>query len=82
MESHYTVVFSLDEGGPTDDGATPFDLFYYDQLAHQDETIRLTLRPGVPPAAAEYGLVPPLDEVLRTRWPGTAVDWNGTEPLL
>lgn len=25
---------------------------------------------------------PPLDRVLRTRWPHAAVDWNGSEPLL
>ena len=26
-------------------------------------------------------LVPPLEHVIRTRWPDAKVDWNGTEPL-
>ncbi|KAJ3410083.1 hypothetical protein HDV05_004108 [Chytridiales sp. JEL 0842] len=30
----------------------------------------------------EDDLIPPLDLVLRTKWSGCEVDWNGTEPLL
>ncbi|KAJ3280646.1 hypothetical protein HDU76_009120, partial [Blyttiomyces sp. JEL0837] len=30
----------------------------------------------------ETDLTPPLELVIRTRWPGCSVDWNGTEPLL
>ena len=84
MESHYTVVFSPLPRGPPEDGST-FDLYYYDQLGHQDELIRLTVNPQKPPAPpgrAAYDLVPPLDETLRTRWPKASVDWNGTDPLL
>ena len=42
MESHYTVLFSPVPHGPPEDGST-FDLYYYDQLGHQDELIRLTV---------------------------------------
>lgn len=31
---------------------------------------------------ANGALVPPLDLVIRTRWPGAAVDWNGSDPIL
>lgn len=27
-------------------------------------------------------LVPPIDMVIRTNWPGSSVDWNGTDPIL
>lgn len=33
-------------------------------------------------AAWKQSTVPPLELVLRTRWPGAAVDWGETEPLL
>lgn len=57
------------------------------------QVIRLTVdqgqaggerRPPPPTAgdAAAGALVPPLDLVIRTRWPGAAVDWNGTDPIL
>jgi hypothetical protein len=83
MESHYTVCFGLEPAGPPEDGSV-FDLFYYDPLANQDELIRLTVRPRVPPPpnADPHDLVPPLDETLRTKWPNASIDWNGTEPLL
>lgn len=38
-----------------------------------------------PPTAddeANGALVPPLDLVIRTKWPGATVDWNGTDPIL
>jgi len=37
--------------------------------------------PGCP-RAPQDNLVPPLEFVIETRWPGVAVDWNGTEPIL
>ena len=82
MESHYSTVFALAPAGPPDDGSA-FDLYYYDGLANQDELIRLTVRPSVlADKEADYDLVPPLDETLRTRWPEASIDWNDTEPLL
>ena len=92
-ESHYSVLFSLEARrctaageGATTGGSTPFDLHYYDGLANQDEPIRLTVDPS--PASAQLGpdddgdLIPPLDLVVRTKWRGAAVDWNGTDPIL
>jgi len=83
MESHYSLVFSPTGATPSDDGA-PFQLVYYDPLGHQDEHILLSLTPGAHHAADDDGrdLVPPLDQTLRTRWPGAGIDWGDTEPLL
>jgi len=80
-ESHYSVIFSENSdiilGG---DGK--FDLNYYDELARQDEEIHLTVEPGsyVPPG--DDDLVPPIDDVIRTKWARSQVDWNGREPFL
>lgn len=65
----------------TFDGA--FDLMYFDQMAEANEPTRLTLRrrpDNAPPP--DYHLVPPLENVLLTRWPAAALDWNGHEVIL
>ena len=69
------------EGSAPFEGA--FDLLYFDQMAEAAEPVRLTLRrrPGNAPPP-EYHLVPPLENVLLTRWPAAAVDWNGHEVIL
>ena len=72
------------------------ELFYYDQLGEPREEIHLTVDlaprapPPPPPSAVPRGAkdddgtepVPPLDLVVRTRWTGAAVDWNGHEHIL
>ncbi|GBG33036.1 Ubiquitin carboxyl-terminal hydrolase MINDY-3 [Hondaea fermentalgiana] len=83
-ESHYSVLFA-----DTPDclqSAEPFDLFYFDQLGNQDEEYRLTVNPA-PEVPVEHStdssrLVSPIDDCIRTRWPGATVDWNGSDPLL
>lgn len=90
-ESHYTVLVHPARPSPAG-RRRPFDLFYFDGLANQDEVIRLTVRPPAsdpaPRAGATDGqapdmdLVPPLNHCIRTGWPGADVDWNDTEPLL
>merc|ERR1711916_271027 len=84
-ESHYTVLFSTDRDLLTRwQSQDRFDLFYFDQLAKQDEEIRLTVDTlsdqGVPDENKD--LVPPLEHVIRTHWPDAAIEWNGSEPLL
>lgn len=69
-------------GGPApfDDA---FDLMYFDQMAEATEPVRLTLRRRPANVALpDYHLVPPLENVLLTRWPAAAVDWNGHEVIL
>lgn len=81
-ESHYSVMWSPD-GRATADGGKgrpPFTIHYWDQLANQDEVIRLTATPAADGEKMEDDY--PLENVLRTRWPRMKVDWNGTEPLL
>ncbi|RHY32799.1 hypothetical protein DYB32_002223 [Aphanomyces invadans] len=76
-------------GTPLNESQVPFDLFYYDGLANQDEVIRLTIQPlGLPgkpeKASAHQGgdLTPPLNLVIQTKWPRATVDWHSVEPLL
>ena len=64
-------------------------LFYYDELANQDETIHLTvnLNAGIKDEFKhgdddEEDLIPPLDRCIRTKWREASVDWNGTEAIL
>ena len=84
-ESHYSVLVC-----PADDSDRKrFDVFYWDGLAGQDERIRLTIdaahyddRRTPPDPDAPGALVPPLDLVVRTRWPRARVDWNDAEPIL
>ncbi|KAH8072552.1 DUF4205-containing protein [Aureococcus anophagefferens] len=83
-ESHYSVLFA--PAGV--DGAT-FDLFYWDGLAGQDERIKLTVTRDhydhvrkPPDPNDDRALIPPLDLVVRSKWPNAAVDWNDTEPIL
>ncbi|KAH8057647.1 DUF4205-containing protein [Aureococcus anophagefferens] len=83
-ESHYSVLFAPDGV----DGAT-FDLFYWDGLAGQDERIKLTVTRDhydhvrkPPDPNDDRALIPPLDLVVRSKWPNAAVDWNDTGPIL
>ena len=87
-ESHYSVLFSDVNRGEKDDGKA-VHLFYYDELANQDETIHLTvnLNAGIKDEFKhgeddEEDLIPPLDRCIRTKWRGASVDWNGTEAIL
>ncbi|KAG6612541.1 protein fam188b [Phytophthora cinnamomi] len=90
-ESHYSVLFAADPNVLEDrslESQSSVDLLYYDGLANQDEEIRLTVDTR---AIAEHeqsaiashdDLIPPLNLVIRTKWPRASVDWNGVEPLL
>ena len=92
-ESHYSVLFSEDKSC----ARSPLpnvNLFYYDELGKQDELYRLTLTApdGKSSSSAPDGrsaseqkegdLTPPIEHVIRTRWNGANVDWNGSEALL
>lgn len=90
-ESHYSVLFAdpflLQEPPTKFEARDAVDLFYYDELANQDEEIRLTVNTMAKPegsrvAARHDDLVPPLNLVIQTKWPRAEVDWNGVEPLL
>lgn len=88
MESHYSLAFAPRPAGamPSAEQGQTFEVVYYDQLANQDEEIVISVcprpPPGAPAAEHEYGLVPPLEETLRTLWPKASFDWNGSMPLL
>ena len=85
-ESHYSVLFAP----PASKTASrAFDLYYWDGLANQDEVIRLSVDAAYygdeerPPSIDdERALIPPLDLVVRSKWPDANVDWNATDPIL
>jgi len=85
-ESHYSVLFSDDKDVVKQEDFA-FDLIYYDPLGCQDEVYRLTVNPD-PARPVEKclnektSLIPPLENCIRTKWPGATVDWNGSEKLL
>ena len=79
-ESHYSVLFSTNQDF-VDDGN--FDLYYYDELGMQEESIRLTIDP-YPESIKEskYNSEdPPLECCIRTKWPGASIDWNGSDVI-
>ena len=79
-ESHYSTAFS----GDIDilQGEEPFDLYYYDELAEQENIIRLSVYPGQYKKLSGGTLEPPLELVLRTKWKNSLIDWNGANPIL
>lgn len=80
-ESHYSVLFLPQSSSSQQALGQRFDLHYYDGLANQEEDIILSvdrLPVKAPPAKPDDSqLIPPMDLVIRTRWPGAAVTWNG-----
>lgn len=54
-ESHFSVLFGLEEGVLT--GQDRFDLYYYDGLANQQEEIRLTICTQDPVSALRLGFL-------------------------
>mmetsp|Transcript_30963 Transcript_30963/g.100864 ORF Transcript_30963/g.100864 Transcript_30963/m.100864 type:complete len:586 (-) Transcript_30963:198-1955(-) len=92
-ESHFTCLFAGSRRTKVDLGDA-FDLIYYDGLAKQDEVIRFTISRDpeggytakVGDSIGERGqmegeLIPPLELVIETRWPGSKVCWNGASVL-
>jgi len=93
-ESHFSVLFSDDPAVLDADADRPFDLTYWDCLSTEDGPVRLTVdpclydasgkshRPAPPAVDDDAALIPPLDVVVRTRWPNAGIDWNDSEPIL
>ena len=55
------------------------ELHYYDQMAERCDAVRLTLHRAVGPGPDH---APPLELVIKTRWPAAEIDWNGEEVIL
>ncbi|KAH8060518.1 ubiquitinyl hydrolase [Aureococcus anophagefferens] len=92
-ESHFSVLFSDDPAVLDRDADRPFDLTYWDCLSTEDGPVRLTVDPCLydasgkshrpcRPRSTTTPLIPPLDVVVRTRWPNAGIDWNDSEPIL
>jgi|Transcript_90580 hypothetical protein len=84
-ESHYSVLFAADGAVDPKEGERAVELYYFDQLARQNERIRLTIVPNRLPEKLATGFEESesmIDRCIRTKWTNAAVDWNGTEPIL
>mmetsp|Transcript_36764 Transcript_36764/g.103727 ORF Transcript_36764/g.103727 Transcript_36764/m.103727 type:complete len:580 (-) Transcript_36764:236-1975(-) len=92
-ESHFTCLFATSPAAM--ESCPPFDLVFYDGLANQDAPIRLSITQSLTGGhtakagetigdrgKSEGDLVPPLEYVVETRWPGVSVNWNGSDPIL
>jgi hypothetical protein len=80
-ESHYSVMFELDAADINNDRSdtSVVHLWYYDGLARQDDVIEFTVDCNGDVTDESDA---PLENVIRTRWPGALIDWNGAERLL
>lgn len=92
-ESHFTILFAADQQNALialedESGAEkPFDLLYYDELANQQQVYLLTIVPhrvtsAVTAKRIQNDNTAPLEHVIRTKWSGAEIGWNGSEPLL
>jgi len=85
-ESHYSTIFSLDSSLLNETSIPEiFDLHYFDGLGRQEEVIKLTIsldKPYTGNDEDDQDLTPPIDKVIRTKWKGACVNWNGSEPIL
>lgn len=63
-----------------------FDLIYYDELARQEHDIILTINYNAKSGDAKHNQddknVIPIDSVIRTKWKGADVNWNGRTVIL
>jgi hypothetical protein len=82
-ESHYSVIFSVDQNNINKTGKV-FDLVYYDELARQEDDIILTVDPGkyTGKSASDNKNPVPIDEVIRTKWNQALTSWNGRTVIL
>eukprot|EP00063_Salmo_salar_P030139 XP_014004974.1 PREDICTED: protein FAM188B isoform X3 [Salmo salar] len=86
-ESHFSVLFGVQELLSDQCVIGEFDLYYYDGLANQQEEICLTVSlgtSGISPGCQgiDTDLIPPLEHCIRTKWKDAIVNWNDTEPIL
>ncbi|XP_071198644.1 probable ubiquitin carboxyl-terminal hydrolase MINDY-4 isoform X5 [Salvelinus alpinus] len=86
-ESHFSVLFGVQELLSDQCVIGEFDLYYYDGLANQQEEICLTVFVGTSGKSAgcqgmDTDLIPPLEHCIRTKWKDAIVNWNDTEPIL
>ena len=83
-ESHYTILFSVDSSLVNKQKGTPdnFDLIYYDELARQEHDIILTVSKDNIQSNQNDKNVVPMDSVIRTKWKGASVNWNGRTIIL
>eukprot|EP00929_Paragymnodinium_shiwhaense_P119829 TRINITY_DN91739_c0_g1_i1.p1 TRINITY_DN91739_c0_g1~~TRINITY_DN91739_c0_g1_i1.p1 ORF type:complete len:417 (+),score=64.11 TRINITY_DN91739_c0_g1_i1:74-1252(+) len=83
-ESHYTVLFAVEQSDAKD-SESPRELYYFDQLGRQTEKIRLSVEPSKLPANLQTGFEESesmIDRCIRTKWKEAHVDWNGSEKIL
>lgn len=84
-ESHYSVLFSADVGCDAKESEMVTELYYFDQLARQNDRIHITVMPNRLPAKLTTGFEESesmIDRCIRTKWKDADVNWNGSEAIL
>lgn len=74
-ESHYSVLFSKDEGPSNVD----FTLYYWDELANQQEEISFSIQRSGKNQTINLtndSFVPPLNRCIWTLWPDAIIEWS------
>ena len=77
-------MFSVDANNTKKTGKE-LDVVYYDELARQEKSTILTIDPinkYTGPSASDQKNPIPLEEVIRTKWTGSTVGWNGRTRIL
>ena len=86
-ESHYSIMFSVDSSLVSKSkGKQEFDLIYYDELARQEDDIILSVSKSAKGMEISTNNtdknVIPIESVIRTKWKGANVNWNGRTVIL
>ena len=81
MESHFTVLFQLEQNNKD----KIFDVHYYDELGNQQEEYKITVDitgENEKDSDEDDDLTPPLEDCIQSKWPNAYCNWNGSDPLL
>jgi len=84
-ESHYSVLFAVDNSIDAKESEKVVDVYYFDQLARQNDKVHLTVIPNRLPQKLTTGFEESesmIDRCIRTKWKDAHIDWNGTEVIL
>ena len=85
-ESHYSILFSFDSNASSSSAALGGGMqhvHYYDPLGKQEDVYKISVDPNsIEPVPDEkHVMVSPIDHCIRTRWRGSALNWNGADPV-
>ena len=80
-ESHFSIAFAVDRDIERK-SRDKFDLYYYDGLAHWEETFRLTVDISSAVVFEADDFTSAVENCLRCKWPTAEIDWNGSTVIM